>query len=150
MKKIIITVSLFLYGNYMFAQNENIEAEIKNLEQAEVKALQDKDTNTIKKIWDKDYIVNNPENKIVLAKPNPLDRPVMQKTKVSFTREVENVLVNGEIAISMGNETVVPADDSNQVQTIKRRYTNIWMKKDGSWKLVARHANIICQQNSSL
>jgi ketosteroid isomerase-like protein len=145
MKKIIITVSLFLYGNYMFAQNENIEAEIKNLEQAEVKALQDKDTNTIKKIWDRDYIVNNPENKIVLAKPNPLDRPVMQKTKVSFTREVENVLVNGEIAISMGNETVVPADDSNQVQTIKRRYTNIWMKKDGSWKLVARHANIICQ-----
>ena len=145
MKKIIITVSLFLYGNYMFAQNENIEAEIKNLEQAEVKALQDKDTNTIKKIWDRDYIVNNPENKIVLAKPNPLDRPVMPKTKVSFTREVENVLVNGEIAISMGNEMVVPADDSNQVQTIKRRYTNIWMKKDGSWKLVARHANIICQ-----
>lgn len=145
MKKIIITVSLFLYANYMFAQNENIEAEIKSLEQVEVKALQDKDTNTIKKIWDKDYIVNNPENKIVLAKPNPLDRPVMQKTKVSFTRKVEKVLVNGDIAISMGNETVVPADDPNHGQTIRRRYTNIWMKKDGSWKLVARHANIICQ-----
>jgi ketosteroid isomerase-like protein len=145
MKKIIITVSLFLYANYMFAQNENIEAEIKNLEQAEVKALQDKDTNTIKKMWDKNFIVHNPENKIVLAKPNPLDRPVMQKTKVSFTREVEKVLVNGDIAISMGNETVVPADGSNQGQTIRRRYTDIWMKKDGSWKLVARHANIICQ-----
>lgn len=145
MKKIIITVSLFLYANYMFAQNENIEAEIKNLEQAEVKALQDKDTNTIKKLWDKDYIVNNPESKIVLAKPNPLDRPVIQKTKVSFTREVEKILINGDIAISMGNETVVPADGSNQGQTIRRRYTNIWMKKDGSWKLVARHANIICQ-----
>jgi len=145
MKKIILIVSLFFYANYLFAQNENIEAEIKNLEQAEVKALQDKDTNTIKKIWDKDYIVNNPENKIVLAKPNPLDRPVIQKTKVSFTREVEKVLVNGDIAISMGNETVVPADGSTQGQTIKRRYTNIWMKKDGAWKLVARHANIICQ-----
>ena len=129
----------------MFAQNENIEAEIKNLEQTEVKALQDKDTNTIKKLWDKDYIVNNPENKIVLAKPNPLDRPVMQKIRVSFTREVENVLVTGDIAISMGNETVVPADGSTHGQTIRRRYTNIWMKKDGSWKLVARHANIICQ-----
>jgi ketosteroid isomerase-like protein len=32
-------------------------------------------------------------------------------------------------------------------QTVKRRYTNIWMKKDGNWKLVARHANVICAQN---
>ncbi|MEO5946895.1 MAG: nuclear transport factor 2 family protein [Chitinophagaceae bacterium] len=145
MKKTIIIASLFLYANVMFAQNENIETEIKNLEQAEVKALQDKDTTTIKKLWDKDFIVHNPENKIVLAKPNLLDRPVIQNTRVSFTREVEKVLVNGDIAISMGNETVVPADGSNQGQTIRRSYTNIWMKKDGSWKIIARHANIICQ-----
>jgi len=145
MKKLIITVFLFLYANYMFAQNENIEAEIKKLEQAEVKAILGKDSNTIKIIWDKNFIVNNPENKIVLAKPNPLERPVLQNERVSFTREVEKVLVNGDIAISMGNETVVPAVGPNQGQTIKRRYTNIWMKKDGSWKLVARHANIICQ-----
>lgn len=145
MKNILLIIFLFLYANYMFAQNENVETEIKNLEQAEVKALQNKDTNTIKKMWDKDYIVNNPENIIVLAKPNPLDRPVIQKAKISFTREVEKVLVNGDIAISMGNETVVTADGPNQGQTIRRRYTNIWMKKDGSWKLVARHANIICK-----
>jgi hypothetical protein len=50
---------------------------------------------------DKDYIVNNPDNKIVLAKPNPLDRPVLQQQKTSFTREVEKLLINGDIVISM-------------------------------------------------
>jgi ketosteroid isomerase-like protein len=29
-------------------------------------------------------------------------------------------------------------------QTVKRRYTNIWMKQSAGWKLVARHANVVC------
>ena len=146
MKKFIITSCLFFYGYCLFAQDQNIEAEIKGLEQTEVQAVLRKDTVTLKKIWDKDYIVNNPDNKIVLAKLNPVDRPVLQKPRASFTREVEQILINGDIVISMGSETIVPMGDIPQSgQTVKRRYTNIWMKKDGSWKLVARHANVICQ-----
>ena len=63
---------------YLCAQNQDIETEIRSLEQTEVKAILDKDTVTLKKLWDKDYIVNNPENKIIQAKPNPVDRPVLQ------------------------------------------------------------------------
>lgn len=29
-------------------------------------------------------------------------------------------------------------------QTVKRRYTNIWMKQSAGWKLVARHASVVC------
>jgi hypothetical protein len=29
-------------------------------------------------------------------------------------------------------------------QTVYRRYTHIWQKKEGIWKLLARHANRIC------
>ena len=145
MKKAITTFFLFFYGYCLCAQYLNIENEIRSLEQTEVQAVLNKDTATLKKLWDRDYIVNNPENRIVLAKPNPVDRPVLQNQRVSFTREVEKILINGDIAISMGNETVIPAGDApNAGQTVKRRYTNIWMKKDGQWKLVARHANKIC------
>ena len=146
MKKITITVCLFFYGYYLCAQDQNIEAEIRSLEQTEVQAVLNKDTITLKKIWDKDYVVNNPDNKIVLATSNPADRPVMQKARTSFTREVEKIIINGDIVISMGSETVVPAGDVSKAgQTVKRRYTNIWMRKDNSWKLVARHANVVCQ-----
>lgn len=145
MKKTITTFFLFFYGYCLCAQDLNIENEIRSLEQTEVQAVLNKDTATLKKLWDKDYIVNNPGNMIVLAKPNPVDRPVLQNQRVSFTREVEKILINGDIAISMGNETVIPAGDApNAGQIVKRRYTNIWMKKDGQWKLVARHANKLC------
>lgn len=146
MKNLILTSCLFLSGYCLFAQDKAIETEIRSLEQTEAQAILSKDTITLKKLWDKDYIVNNPENKIVLAKPNPVDRPVLQQQRTSFTREVEKILINGDIVISMGKEIVVSmTDPSKPGQTVERRYTNIWMKKDGSWKLVARHANKICQ-----
>ncbi len=143
MKKLIGALCLLFCGCYVCAQDQSIETEIQNLEQTEVKAILNKDTVTLKNLWDKDYIVNNPENKIILAKPNPVDRPVLQKSRSSFTREVEKILINNNIAISMGKETVVLITDQSE-QTINRRYTNIWMKKDNAWKLVARHANVIC------
>ncbi len=146
MKKLIIITCLFFCGYNLFAQDKAIETEIRALEQNEVQAVLNKDTVTLRKLWDKDYIVNNPENKIVLAKANPVDRPIMHNQRNSFTREVDKILVNGDIVISMGKETVTSMKESSQTkQIVERRYTNIWMKKDGLWKLVARHANKICQ-----
>ena len=121
-----------------------VEAEIKRLEQMEVRAVLARDRATLEKLWDREYVVNNPQNQIILATPDPLDRPVLQKPRTSFTREVEHITVRGDIVISMGGETVVPAGDlPRSGETVKRRYTNVWMKVDGAWKLIARHANEI-------
>ena len=148
MKKAMAVISFLSLVFNLSAQNQAVEEEIKRLEQMEVKAVLSKDSAVLKKLWDKDYVVNNPENKIVLANPDPLDRPVMQKARISFTREVEHITIRGDIVFSMGNETVVPGVDQPQSgQLVKRRYTNIWMKVNGDWKLVARHANVICLGN---
>jgi ketosteroid isomerase-like protein len=148
MKKPILAVPLVLSAcGLLSAQDRGVEGEIKRLEQAEVKAVLAKDTVTLARLWDKDYVVNNPENKIVLANADPVDRPVLKRPRTSFTRDVEHIAVTGDIAISMGSETVVPAGDLPDAgKTVKRRYTNIWMKKDGGWRLVARHANAICAE----
>ena len=54
-------------------------------------------------------------------------------------------MVHGDTVIVMGHETVVPKGNSPDAgKTIHRRYTNIWMKRDGRWRLVARHASVIC------
>lgn len=146
MKKIIITICLFFPGYYLFAQDPAIETEIRKLEQDEVQAVLNKDTSALKKLWDKDFVVHNPESKIILATPNPADRPVLQRQRTSFTREVEKIIINDDVVISMGKETVVATEDPGKPDQItERRYTNIWMKKEGSWKLIARHANKICK-----
>lgn len=137
---------LFAYAGFLYAQDKNVEAEIRNLEQTEVKAVLEKDSGMLLKLWDKDYVVNSPDNVVVFPGKNTLDRPVLKRTRVSLTREVEQVIIKGDIVFSMGNETVIATgDDKLTGKTVKRRYTNIWMKKDGLWKLVARHANVICE-----
>jgi Domain of unknown function (DUF4440) len=132
-------------GRNPINMKNEIEDEIRKLEQTEVQAVLAKDTTVLAKLWDKNYIVNCPYNKVVLANADPVDRPVLKKARTSFAREVEQIMVRDNIVISMGNETVVPAGDLPKAgQTVKRRYTNIWMKVDECWKLVARHANEIC------
>lgn len=141
-----MTFALFAYVEFLYAQDKNVENEIKNLEQSEVKAVLEKDSVMLLKLWDKDYVVNSPDNVVVFPGKSTLDRPVLKRPKVSFTREVEQVIIKGDVVFSMGNETVIPlGDDRLTGQTVKRRYTNIWMKREGTWKLVARHASVICQ-----
>jgi ketosteroid isomerase-like protein len=139
MKTLISLLALAFCAECSFAQSQNTETVIRTLEQAEVKAVLAKDSVTLLKLWDKDYVVNSPDNVVVFPGKTTLDRPVLKRARVSFTREVEQVIIKGDVAFAMGNETVVTAS-----QTLKRRYTNIWMQKAGSWQLVARHASIIC------
>jgi ketosteroid isomerase-like protein len=146
MKKMLVTSAFIFYVCCVFAQNERIEAEIRNLEQLEVEAILKKDTVTLLKLWDKAYVVNAPDNKINFAGKTTVDRPVLKRARTSFTRDIEHVIIRGNTVFCMGSETVVPTGDQGAAQqTVKRRYTNIWMKQEGTWKLVARHANVICQ-----
>jgi hypothetical protein len=140
MKNLILTVFITLCALSLFAQS--IEAEIRKLEQQEVQAVLQKDTVMLLNLWDKDYVVNAPDNKINFAGKTTLDRPVLTRSRVSFTREVEHVIVRGNTVFSMGSETLAVAEGQ---PVVKRRYTNIWMKQNEAWKLMARHANMICQ-----
>ena len=148
MKKLSVMCSLIFCMNQLSAQSQDIEKEIRTLEKMEVEAILSKDSATLLKLWDKDYTVNSPDNVIVLPGKNTLDRPVLKRPRTSFTRDIEKIIIRGNTAFSMGSETVVFAEDQpHSGKNIKRRYTNIWMKQDSQWKLVARHANVICQTN---
>lgn len=66
----------------------------------------------------------------------------------SFERVIEQIQFQKDIVITMGYETFVSRNDipgAKAGQTYKRRFTNIWMKKKGSWQQIARHASIICE-----
>jgi hypothetical protein len=44
----------------------------------------------------------------------------------------------------MGTETPMPQGTSeNAGKTLKRRFTNIWMKENNVWKLTARQSTLI-------
>ncbi len=124
-------------------QNDALEQKIRKLEQGEIDALLRNDLNAVESNWAKDYVVNNPFNVVVNASQGPIRAGTL--TYSSFVREVERVLIHGNTVIVMGHETVVPSGTSADVgKTINRRFTNIWMKRNGKWLLTARHASVIC------
>jgi len=123
------------------AEKLAIEKEVKKLDLEHADAVLRGDLAAMDKYWTEDFIVNNPFNEIDQA-----DR--IRKgtvTYASFVRECEAIKVHGNTVIIMGKEIVVPGGRSpDSGKTINRRYTNIWMQRDGKWRLVARHASVIC------
>ena len=123
--------------------DESVEATIRQLDLAEASAVLTADIDTVEKLWAPDMIVNNPFNQVVKASSGRVRTGAV--TYASFTRNIESIQIHDTTAIVMGNEIVVPSGKSiGAGTTIHRRYTNIWMKRDGQWLLTARHANVIC------
>ena len=123
--------------------NNALEQEIRTLEQVQVDALLRNDIAAMKRNWATDYVVNNPLNKVVEASKGRIASGT--RTYSSFIREVERVLIHGNTVIVMGQEIVVPSGTAPDAgKTIIRRFTNIWMKRDGKWLMTARQATVIC------
>ena len=122
-------------------QKGAIEQEVRRLDLAHADAILRGDLAELDKLWTKDFKVNNPFNEI--DKADRIRNGAV--TYSSFIREPESVLVHGDTVIVMGREEVVPKGNSPDAgKTINRRYTNIWMKRQGRWRLIARHASVIC------
>lgn len=124
-------------------QKALIEQEIRRLDRAHADAILRADQVALDKLWTEDFRVNNPFNEV--DKADRIRSGVV--TYSSFVREPEAVLIHGDTVIVMGREIVVPKGNSPDAgKTINRRYTNIWMKRWGQWRLIARHANVICEK----
>ncbi|MEP7150042.1 MAG: nuclear transport factor 2 family protein [Acidobacteriota bacterium] len=142
---LVIAIVVFVISGVASAQSAKqkpaIEKEVRDLDIAHADAVLRGDLAAMEKIWTKDFKVNNPFNEVDKA-----DRiRTGAVTYASFVRVAETVLIHKNTVIVMGRETVVPKGDSPDAgKTINRRYTNIWMKREGKWRLVARHASVIC------
>jgi len=129
--------------------NSKTEAEIRALEQAGATAILKGDLNTLKQNWAPEFLVNTPRNEVTGTRDSVL---MLQKAGMlnynTFEKTIERMQFQDNIVITMGHEVIVSKNDTPGVkagQIIKRRFTNIWMKKNGLWQQIARHASIICQ-----
>lgn len=128
-------------------QRGDLEQTIRRLELAESDAVVRSDVAALEKLWAEDFTVNNPNNQISRGRKEVLDRVSSGFLRYSsFVREIESVGVYGDTVIVMGLEIVTPTGNNPRAgQTLRRRYTNIWMKRKSGWLLALRHANVICQ-----
>jgi ketosteroid isomerase-like protein len=143
---IVIGIATVLVVGQNVKQRNDREGEIRKIDLAEADAILRNDAAAAAAFYADDLVVNNPRYTVTNGKQALL---ALIKTGnihySSFVREIEAITFQGETAIVMGKESVKPAGNAPGAgQTILRRYTNIWMKRNNKWLLTARHANIIC------
>lgn len=150
MTKYILLTAFAITTLASYAQiNFQNEIEIQRLEQTVVLAILNADTNKLKEVWAPEFLVNNPRNDISGNRDSVF---LVQKAGMidysRFERVIERMQFQDNIVITMGHELFASRNDMPGVkagQVYKRRFTNIWMKKNGKWQQIARHASIICQ-----
>lgn len=145
-KLLILLISSLIHTNAFSQTSKEIKSEEIQLRAADslhAAAVLSGDLKAMDKYWTEDFMVTNPFNEIDQA-----DRIRSGALKYqAFQRIAEAVKIHGETGIVMGREMVIPdLQSAGAGQTIHRRYTNIWMKRKGEWRLVARHASIICSK----
>ncbi|HEU0109762.1 MAG TPA: nuclear transport factor 2 family protein [Flavisolibacter sp.] len=120
------------------------DSTIRRLENEEREAIFKGDTAMLSRLMSQDIVVQNPENAIVGYR-QIIDRIKAGKISyATFERHIERITLRENVAVAMGLETLVPQGaTSNAGKTVKRRFTNVWMKENNVWKLAARQATII-------
>jgi ketosteroid isomerase-like protein len=151
MKYIVLCFSSLMFFTGIFAQdqdeNTQLKEQIKRLDLAHALAIFKSDAAALDSLMDDNVTVNHPTNRVVKEKKELLQlirEGIVRYT--AFQRSPETFLFYKDMVIVMGTEVVVPAKGApNAGKTIHRRYTNVWMKNNNRWQLVARHANNVCK-----
>jgi len=137
---------VLLLAGSLPAQTVADSVEIRRLDRAEADGLLHRDTTALRRIWATDFTVNNPRNSVTRGREAVL--ALIRNGTIdysSFVREVEAIVFHGNTAIVMGSETITPVNKAPFAgQTVRRRYTHFWMRREGRWRLTARHANVVC------
>ena len=132
--------------NYEPAAKGNAEQDVRKLNEEEVGAFLNKDPKSMAGIWSDDFVVTNPLNKFVNKQQvlGMVESGFLVIT--SYERIIEYVKVYGDMVIVAGRETVIWGGKMpNAGKTEHLRFTGIWMKQQGRWQEIARHANIVPQ-----
>lgn len=139
MKKLFVLLTFSVLTNTLLAQSKE-EAQIRNLENYWSELLDKSDTTALRKVWSKNYIVNNPAGKIITGE-DIIGFIRNGQRFPAYERIIEKITFSDNIAIVLGKE--ISKTGSNTEKPITRRFTNIWIKKKKTWELLARQATNI-------
>ena len=107
------------------------------------------DTVGIKNYYPDDFVVTNPFNQFI-DKKIVLERVKRNIIKYSdYKHSFDAFRFYGNMAIVIGSERVVPTMDANRPdagKTVNRRFTEVWVLREGTWQKVVRHASNIIHE----
>lgn len=106
------------------------------------KAIMTRDTEGVKAVWAEDFVVNSPNN-TVLRRDEVIaalaDELLAYK---DFEKHITFVGEYPDVVVVMGYDTLVPIKGPGAGQQVVRPFTDVWMKREDRWMVIARQATI--------
>lgn len=141
-----VVATLMAVGLAMPARGEApaMAQHVRELDSAEARAMLAADLEELDRLWSDRLVVNAPDH-VVKEKRQVLEAVRGGRIRyASFERTVERVVLDGDVAVTMGGEVVVPVGDRPDAgRRLSRRYSHVWRRVGEAWSLIARHANLV-------
>ena len=126
-------------------QKRNVEQAIRRLDKERIQAQVHADAEALDRIYADDFIGVGPSG-TVRTKPQVIADFTSHDLKFqSITTEEVQVRVYGNTAVETGRSTMTGQDKGKDVPR-DTRFTRVWVKQQGRWRLVANHYSIRIMQ----
>jgi ketosteroid isomerase-like protein len=121
------------------------EADIRALDEMLAGAWVARDQAVLERFWSPEFVLNAPSNQILTRDEvfREMRTPRLQAGMVSMERTVERVTPFGDIVISMGLDHPVEKEGPFAGIVRTQRYTHVWRREGDTWRVIARHANLL-------
>ena len=123
-------------------QTQNLARVIRQLDQERIQAQIDADRVALDRLYADDFIGIGPSG-TVRTKPQVLSDFTSGDLKFqSITTDDVQVRVYGNTAVETGLSTMI-GQDKGKVVPRDNRFTRVWVKQQGRWRLVANHYSLL-------
>jgi ketosteroid isomerase-like protein len=116
--------------------------EVEALEEDGRLAFLARDIERLGALWSDQLVVNSPINRVHDKQQILGLLRAGTIAHASMECRIETIERCGDLVIVMGGDQVT---NSPGGPVIRRRFTNVWRAEGGSWRLIARHANVIAE-----
>jgi len=126
-------------------QNMSVEQVIRQLDGARIQAQIDADAVALDRIYADDFVGIGPSG-TVRTKPQVIADFTSGDLKFqSITTDDVRLRVYGDTAVETGRSTMIGQDKGKAVPR-ENRFTRVWIKQAGRWRLVANHYSPLATQ----
>src|SRR5882724_76221 len=131
------------------SSHTGLEREIEQLEKDEAAARVRGDVAKLESLWSDDLLINATEN-IIYTKSHFIVRiKAGQVMFRSFDRTISRMAVSENVAVTTGNESIVPDNGADAGKSVYCSYMNVWTRGGGRWQMIGRQVAVIARASSN-